>query len=226
MPDAVTLAAVVYLTKGFTTPVANAIGRLVSDPINTFAANNRIKILEKSKGRYALNSDQEIVANPKVILKILEEGGFEEDSSMQELWAGLLVSSKNDSNLHYVEILSNMSKVQALLLTKACSESEVGCNMSGLLYSIKSPNFSLEELNQISGIDDINEIDQALDDLRRKELIMGGFDVGQDVSRVSTNIHVTPLALHFYARVMGHSNSAEFFEVEKPKELPSGTGNE
>jgi hypothetical protein len=210
----VPLTALVFVTKGFTQPVADALGRLVSNQINQVAASNQLKILEKSKGRYSLNKKGEIITNQKLVFKILQDAAYEEDEDMQDLWAGLLASSVDDTNLHHIDTLRGLTKAQALLITEFCKKVKVEKSPLGIIQTHDRLFLGKNELTQICGLSDIDQLDQALDDLRRKELIDGGFDIDALDPNSKATINLTSLALHFYARVMGYSNTSEFYKLK------------
>jgi hypothetical protein len=202
------------LSRALTKPIAEALGELIRVPIDNFRANNLHNVLVKANGMKSLDSKGRITLNPKLVSQIADKASFENDEDMQQLWAGLLVSSMNDSNLHFVEILEHLTKAQAHVLTDACTKVKVLLNGDGLV--IVESRILLDRKSLLSYTNnDIEVLDQALDDLRRKDLITGGFDASGFVNSELITVTPTPLALHFYARMMGHTNTAEFYNAEK-----------
>ena len=120
------------------------------------------------------------------------------------MWAGLVQSScdesgSDDSNLIFVNLLSNMTKLQARILKHACEEAPKTVDTNGLI----NPGVVLlgyEELADIAGEVDIQRLDRELDHLRALELIDGGFIFGLVKQ---ARLQPTPLALHMYVRSQG-----------------------
>ena len=220
MPDPFTIVALTYLTKGITKPVAEELGNLVADPVKSWRANNLIKILEKADGKLSLNEKGHITINPKILIKIADIGSLESEPELQEMWAGLIASSSTgDEGILYVDILSGLSKGQAKILQMACEDAEVlTSKTTGLLYSKQYIYYKTKSIQRLYSTNDIHILDQALDDLRRKGLIEGGFDIANK-DNTEFSLVPTPLGLHFFARVSGYSNSLEFFNTSSDDEI-------
>ena len=67
------------------------------------------------------NASKNVHAHPRILFKIIEEGSWSEDGVVQDMWAGLVQSScsdsgDDDSNLIFINLLSNMTKLQAKIL--------------------------------------------------------------------------------------------------------------
>jgi len=218
MIDPVSFASLTYLTKGITQPVANELGKMAANHVKYWRASNLLAILKKADGKLKLDSKGEVQLNPKVLIKIAELGSLEPEPELQDMWAGLIASSSNsDSNLLYVDILSGLSKGQALLLKYACQNANVLLTPGGLVYSPDIQWPSTKDMQKVFGSKDLHEFDQALDDLRRKGLIEGGLDASSANDRF--RLQPTALALHFFARVSGSSDSVKFFKLSLQKAI-------
>ncbi len=69
-------------------------GLLLRDQIRHWRLNNIFKILNKAKGKIDFQDDQlQIKAHPRVALSIIENGSLIDNDEVQNLWAGLFISS-------------------------------------------------------------------------------------------------------------------------------------
>lgn len=126
---------------------------------------------------------------------------------MQSLWAGLLASSctpdgKDESNIILINLLSQLTSSQARIISHVCQNAKTYKGGGGFICS---DWFYMEadELLQISGIQDIHQLDRELDHLRGLELINSGFE--PDNLRADVTPH--SLCLQLYARSQGYVGS-------------------
>ena len=200
-------------------PASEEFGLLLRDKVSAWRSANFVSIARKAEANMARsNASKEAHAHPRILFKIIQEGSWSEDAVVQDMWAGLVQSSCNDSgdddsNLIFINLLSNMTKLQAKILKYACEKAPKTVDPNGL---IKPGEVSIEyeELTEIAGEKDFQRLDRELDHLRALELIDGGFRFG--LGR-QASVEPTPLALHMYVRSQGSQASpAEFFELELP----------
>lgn len=194
-------------------PVAEEFGLLLKDKVGAWRASNAVAIaakaqilLEKQARHSALH------AHPRIVNSVIENGSWTESDFVQQIWAGLLASSctekgNDESNLMFVDLLSQLTSAQVRLINHVCATCKVYQTKGGWIASL--PFFmELGELVQIMGIDDIHQIDRELDHLRSLELITHGF------SPEHTRADVTPypLCLNLYVRGQGYVGSpGDFF---------------
>lgn len=119
-------------------------------------------------------------AHPRLVSGILEEGSWIEDPIVQDLWGGLLSSSctengDDDSNLVFINLLSELTKLQARLLKYSCENAPKSAAPNGLIQA-EEIIVSLDALTEITGETDIHRLDREMDHLREVGLIHGGFD--------------------------------------------------
>ena len=160
---------------------------------------------------------KEAYAHPRLIAATIEQGSWTDDMTVQEMWAGLLASScssdgRDESNLIFISLLSQITGLQVRLLNYACKAVEKSVTSIGLIMpQRKNLRINVLELKHIAGIDDIHRLDRELDHLRGLELIDEGFDF------VRSDVDITPtaLALNLYVRCQGYIGSpVNFFQVE------------
>jgi hypothetical protein len=199
-------------------PVAKELGLLFKDQVKAWRTANALRIVTKAKEKLAAAvGDAEVKAAPRLVGEILETGSWIEDSAVQELWAGLLSSSctndgKDDSNLIFINLLSQITGSEAKILKYLCELSHKQFypdGRVGLEYMECDPESYLRVGEY--GADDADEIFHRLDfefhHLNSLELVEGG--PGQ-----SKMLMVTQLTLSFYVRCMGSRKSP--FEYFRP----------
>ncbi len=194
-------------------PAAEEFGLLLRDKVSSWRSNNAVAIANKAQ-TLLQEQDQGLVvsAHPRIIFSTLEYGSWAEDDLMQNLWAGLLASSctpdgKDESNIIFINILSQLTSSQAKIISHICQNSDTFMGEGGLIFS---DEFHMEavDLLEISGINDIHQLDRELDHLRSLELINQGFNEKNLRAEVSPHA----LCLQLYARSQGYVGSpTEFY---------------
>ena len=212
-------------------PAAEEFGLLLRDRVRGWRAANIAAITARAEARleYA-NATDNVHAHPRLVHNILEEGSWTEDPIVQDLWSGLLSSSctergDDDSNLLFVNLLSELTKLQARLLKYVCENAQKYASLNGLIQS-RRVHITLDTLIEITGESDIHRLDREIDHLREVGLVHGGFN-----SDGSTDAHVAPtaIALHMYVRCHGSRESpTDFFGIElrRPETAESEVTNE
>lgn len=189
-------------------PAAEEFGLLLKDKVSSWRAKNAVEIANKAQNLIEKQLSSLVVsAHPRIIYSTIENGSWAEDDFMQSLWAGLLASSctpdgKDESNIILINLLSQLTSSQAKIISHICQNAKTykgrgGFIVSHLLY------MEADELLQISGIEDIHQLDRELDHLRGLELINAGFDPN------NLRADVTPhsLCLQLFARSQGYIGS-------------------
>jgi hypothetical protein len=196
-------------------PAAEEFGLLLQDRVRYWRALNIAKLAMKTESKLkALKVADSARAHPRIVSKILEEGSWSDDESIQEMWAGLLASAcsedgNDDSNLIFISLLANLSKSQARLVGHSCNSAEKFVNPGGLVLA-QYLYISLEDLKNVTGESDIHRLDREMDHLRALNLIDGGFHPDGDAG--SAQVTPTALSLHLFARCAGFRGSpVEFF---------------
>lgn len=201
-------------------PASEEFGLLLRDRVSSWRASNIASITQKAERKLnASDAPSNAHAHPRLVFKILEEGSWIEDDVVQEMWAGLLSSScsesgVDDSNLIFVNLLSDLTKLQVRILHYLCDSATKEVSPNGLVTA-RFFTIQLDVLQDISQEDDFYRLDRELDHLRGLELIDGGFIPG-----TSTDAQVLPtaLGLQLYVRSQGSRQSpVEFFRLGIPK---------
>jgi hypothetical protein len=131
------------------------------------------------------------------------------------MWGGLLASScspdgKDDSNLIFMNLLSQLTTLQVRILNHACEKVEKSVTPAGLITPDSILLIDIPTIKTIAGHNNIHRLDRELDHLHGLGLIRGGFDIRSQYVDITPNA----LALNLYVRCQGFTGSAvEFFKV-------------
>jgi hypothetical protein len=198
-------------------PAAEEFGLLLKDKISFWRLKNFLKISEKAENLLKKNPDFELThAHPRLIASILAHGSWSDDDTIQNMWGGLLASSctsdgQDDSNLFFINLLSQLTKSQAKILNYCCEKSQKYADATGNLIGSYDLITNISELSNISWIASAHIVDRELDHLRSLGLIKGGIYQDSDLA----NIAPTPLALSMYVRCQGSLDSpVDYFHAE------------
>lgn len=201
-------------------PAAEEFGLLLRDRVRAWRASNIAAITKRAQEKLDQEgAGDDVHAHPRLVSNILEEGSWNDDSVVQDLWGGLLSSScteegDDDSNLIFVALLSDLTKLQVRVLKHVCENASKVVSDNSLIHGDKL-TLPLETLIEITGESDIHRLDRELDHLRELGLIEGGFSM----FAVSKDAIATPtgLALHMYVRCQGSRKSpTDYFGLQVP----------
>ena len=190
-------------------PAAEEFGLLVHDRVRAWRAANLTAMLLKSEHKLKQDDQATVHAHPRIVSTILEEGSWIDDAEVQDMWGGLLSSSctedgDDDSNLVFVNLLSQISRLQARILRYTCENAPKKLSPNGLVVADGSIDVSIEEICNLAGDSDIHRIDRELDHLRDLGLFEM-FDTGFSPVADHLEATLTPstIGLHLYVRAQG-----------------------
>lgn len=206
-------------------PAASELGLLLQDRVRYWRTVNVVRLALKAEEKVRnYVADAAVQAHPRLVGRILDAGSWVDDEQVADMWAGLLASSctnggRDDDNLMFIDLLSRLTTSQARVLDYACRTAKKHVTQGGWIAA-DTLYVSGADLQQVSGIHDVQRLDRELDFLRSLELIEKGFDPR------STNADITPpaLALQMFVRCQGFRGSPlEFFGLAVlPPPAPSG----
>lgn len=200
--------------KAVCLPALEEVGLMFRDQVKSWRLSNILRILEKSKGKLNYDGNEiEIYANPRVALSIIENGSLIDSDEVQELWAGLFVSScnesgQNDENLVFIDLLKQLTVVEAQILKFSCINAQKVLYKNGLLSSTDLM-VDCNQLIQLTGVTDIHRLDRELDHMRSLELITTGFSLESE--DLIADITPTTIALNLYASCQGSNENVVNF---------------
>ncbi|MBA4374108.1 MAG: hypothetical protein C0402_14760 [Thermodesulfovibrio sp.] len=204
-------------------PAAEEFGLLLRDKVSAWRATNAIKIAQEAEQILISNYLVDVHAHPRLVMNILSEGSWSDDDTVKSFWAGLLASSctkdgKDESNIIFLNILAQITSLQARIIEYGCTHATVKLSGHNLLYPEKLET-TIQDVMSIVQSEDLHRIDRELDHLRSLEII-GGTMAGGGISMESGMADITPspLSLQMYARCKGHEGPPElFYTIEKKK---------
>lgn len=197
-------------------PAAEEFGLLLRDKVSRWRAKNAEVIVSKAASSYERLADtQSTSAHPRIVGAIIEQGSWCDDNDVQSMWAGLLVTActeegRNQENLIFVNLLSQLTTSQAKLLSFACKNAIKVKSPTGLLLA-QDFEISVEKIVEICGSHDIHAMDLELDHLREIGLLASDTGLSPDHHQPSL---LTPsgIGLNLYVRCNGYRGSPlEYF---------------
>ena len=100
-------------------------GGIITDNVRFWRWKNQIKIVKRAKEIIDENNFDKQLVPLKVLVPLLESSSLEEDSSIQSMWSNLLanaVAGTTQVTPNFIEILKELSPIEALLLNKIFDE--------------------------------------------------------------------------------------------------------
>ncbi|HKD62222.1 MAG TPA: hypothetical protein VKB47_17295 [Terracidiphilus sp.] len=168
-----------------------------------------IRILNRTEAMLAAEPDfHRLHAPESVVLRVVKEGSWAEDPTTQQLWAGILSTActtmgDDESNMPYMDLLSEFANIDGRLFTEACTKTEKVFASSGAVSAVPIICTG-QDLIRISGAHDLMKIDRNLFQLANLGLLEPRiknkyFNFDQDA-----NLTPTALGLELFARGQGH----------------------
>ena len=201
-------------------PAAEEFGFLLRDRVSSWRQAQAIRlILKAERNNKLIPNSEKLYAHPRLINQIIEHGSWIDNDEVQEMWAGLLNSSctedgKDESNLIFINLLSQLTSVQVKILNYGCENSRKYITPGGWVDT-SDLLLSVADVQGLTGINDFHRLDRELDHLRALGLIQHGFDGSSRYADLS----VTALALHLYIRCQGSLQSPiDYFGLTPPAE--------
>ncbi len=198
-------------------PAAEEFGLLLRDNVRAWRSKNLIAIEDRAKQKYEkLSEEKRGHIHPRIAHRIIENGSWEDNGEVQELWSGLILSGCNEkgddqSNLIYIDLLSRMTSNQAIFFSKLCENSNKNLGAHNLVYS-DMKDYALSDILKISLTKDIASLDFEIDYLRELGVLDGGFSISTELCHICP----TPLGLNLYVRCQGFKGPAlDYFGLGK-----------
>ncbi|HXS78101.1 MAG TPA: hypothetical protein VN753_18125 [Terracidiphilus sp.] len=164
-------------------------------------------------------------APPSVVLRVIKEGSWADDTATQHLWAGILVTSctatgDDESNLPYVDLLAELATVDTRLYVEACSMAPKVFAINGAV-SARALMRTADEMVHLTGTKDLSKIDRNILQLS----ILGLLEPREKAKYFSfaqtANLTPTALGLELYARCQGHRGAPFEYYAAQEKQLPA-----
>ncbi len=206
-------------------PAAEEFGLLLRDKVSRWRQQNVLSTVAKAQPLLEAAAAENRHAPPRLIMEGLNHASWADREEVQQMWAGLLAScctagGDDDSNWIFINLLGQLTAMQAGILKAACEAATKIVQPNGLIAA-HALSRTADELVALTGCTDVQRIDRELDHLRALGLIEAGF-LGGSGKPPLADIHPTPLALHLYVRAQGSLQSpAEYFGLSRGGAWPA-----
>lgn len=218
--DGVVDAAKAFLSR-VCLPASEEFGLLLQDHVKSWRASRAAMLALKAEEKVRIqHGGVPVFIQPRIAHAVFDEGSWEGDETVHDMWAGLLASAcgeggGDDSNLVFIATLKQLSSMQVRVLRFAVETAEKYVSRAGWPYADHF-ECSSTQLKDICGTDDLIRIDRELDHLKSLDLLAEGFDTNEDF----VDFEPRPLALSLYVRAAGFPGTPiEFWSLE-PKPEP------
>lgn len=199
--------------------------RLLREGLSNFRIASAVEIALKAERILSFGiSSEQMRAPGDLVIRILESGSWADSESGQQLWAGLLATSctfsgRDDSNLAFVELLSQLTSTHVRILTAACTKASKFMSSVERLAS-RPITLTAQEMQRITGSRDLIRAHRDLEHLADLGLLTLTVRSSSFSPLEGTDVAPTSLGLQLYARCNGHRGAAqEFYGV-----APSNAG--
>ncbi len=216
IPKNVSQAIGIFIGK-FAFPAANEYGQAWAEKVSAWRQENLYKLLNKADRMYNQNQTDLKKIHPRLMHHIVEDGSWSDSDQMLDMWAGLLATScsvngEDDSNLIFINILKQITHIQAVILDYACENCKPTITKAGLVLCKDQLFITVDQLAEITQIEDYHRLDRELDHMRSLELITmnGGFMFDS----LQADITPSALGIQLYIRCQGYVGSpVEYFNL-------------
>ena len=197
---------------------------LFREGLGNMRVPNADTIAHRAEIMLAAESDFDRMHAPaSVVLRVVKEGSWAEDTATQHLWAGILVTActptgDDEANLPYIDLLAELATVDTRLYVEACSKAPKVFATNGAVSA--SPLMcSAEDMVHLTGTKDLSKIDRNILQLS----ILGLLEPREKAKYFSfaqtANLTPTALGLELYARCQGHRGAPfEFYAARHQSE--------
>ncbi len=181
---------------------------LIYEELSNVRSDSAVSIFLKAEQRLAQEEGgSALLAHPDVVVGVVEGGSWADSEWMQDLWAGLLVSSCSpdgcdDSSLILVTLLSQQSKLQTRILAAVC---EKAITVAGGTWAVPSEKIfsSADELTKMAGSHDLLKIHRCLAQLAEFGLLEKSVRASFVSETEGTTTNPTAFGLRMYSRCLG-----------------------
>ncbi len=211
-------------------PAAEEFGLLLREKVSNWRRQSALKITSLAESKIDGSLLGKVSAHPRIVCEIIEKGSWSDEDHVQQVWAGLLASActesgRDDSNLIFIGLLSQLAASQVRILNYVCENAQKYQSNVGWPYGdvIK---ITADTACTVCGVEDLHRLDREFDHLRALDLISGEDSIfnqgggGFDLNSMNASFRPSPLALHMYVRGQGYIGSPTDFWDLKCKPQP------
>lgn len=199
---------------------------LKADDIRAFQLRNVTDTLVKAQALYESQGRPSGTVNPKVAISILDGCAYENQSEVQDLWAGLFISAiaekPTDENLVYASILKQICLHEARILRFMVENCKVSFAANTDLPRATGKSLYYTQFKPLTDNGDIAYVQGLLIHMLSLRLNYIHWDHMGEVFRYNAEkkyhvIHLIPttLGLNLYLRCIGYAGStSEYFKMK------------
>ncbi len=201
-------ARAIAFIKRICPPAVEESRHLIYDEISNVRAESAVNIFLKAEERLAQEQGGEtMLAHPELVVRLVEGGSWADSEWIQNLWAGLLVASCtadgcDDSNLIFVNLLSQFATIQARILAAICEKAVTVVSGDWVVSSEKIFSTS-EEMARMAGSHDLLKIHRSLAQLAEFGLLEKSIRASFVSEKEGATTTPTGLGLRMYSRCLG-----------------------
>ena len=195
---------------------ADEVKRLLREGLSNYRVASAIEIALKAERLLAFSQNADKMKAPaNLIFRVLEDGSWDSTETTQQLWSGLLATSctlsgRDDSNLAFISLLSQLTASHIRILTAACTKGSKFISSMERLSS-RPIKFSAQEMVQVASTRDLVRIQRDLDYLVDLGLLTTSIKSGSFSPLEGIELAATSLGLQLFARCHGHRGATEDF---------------
>ena len=207
--------ALAFLSR-ISRPSGSAVRQEIRTKLNGQRLWNAIEIALQAESLLASCPEgNQLHGCPSTVIRILHDGSWADDDSIQQCWAGLLATAckaddADESNRAYIEIFSQLSPTHIRLVTAACTKATKFVTESGIVAA-RQLTCSTGEIMKLSGTRDLLRMGRALEHLSGLGLLEERFKTSLFIPVDGINITPTCLGLQLYACCNGHRGEPQTF---------------
>ncbi len=195
---------------------------LFREGLSNLRITSAISIAHRAEAMLAAERDFDRLRAPQnLVMRVIKEGSWAEDSSTQQLWAGILATActlmgDDESNLPYIDLLAELASIDGRLFTMACTKSQKVFASYGAV-SAEPLICSAQDLIQIAGAHDLMKIDRNIFQLSLLGLLEPRVKSKYFNFEQEANLTPTALGLELFARCQGHRGAPHDYYAALPE---------
>jgi hypothetical protein len=196
--------------------VKEPVRKVLHEELSNYRLEGAIEIaLKAEKMMGAAVEADHLHALPHVAMRVMEAGSWSDDKWMLQFWAGLLAASctgqgDDESNIGFVELLSQLRSLHMRILSAACTKSTKLVTSPGN-FSSRPLKWKAADLMKYSGSHDLIKLDRELNYMADVGVIAPREKSAFFQQMTDTTVAPTGLGLELYARCNGYRGATQGF---------------
>ena len=202
------MARAMALVNRISPPAVEDSRHLLYKELSNVRAESAVNVLLKAEAHLAREQGGDaLLVHPDIVVGVVDGGSWADSEWMQELWAGLLAASGtvdgcDDTNIVFVNLLSQLSSIQARVLAAVC-EKAVTVNSGNWVVSSEKIFSTAEEMARMAGSHDMLKVHRSLAQLAEFGLLEKSVRASFVSEREGATTTPTALGLRMYSHCLG-----------------------